>query len=118
MKLTLSNSLIIICAIFTLASFQNPEILQYSMHNYFLERKDYADFVIQILFYSFLHDGFLHLLFNSVFIYIFWNKVEIILWEKMYALLLIFTILFTPIFILLSWEHSLWFSNFGMAILS
>lgn len=119
MKLTISNSLIIISIIFTLVSFQNNEILSFWMDNYFLGRNEYFKFIIQICFYSFIHGNIMHLVFNSLFLYIFWNQVEQMIWNKLYILFFIFTTLFNTIFILIfsSWT-TIWISGFWMALLS
>lgn len=119
MKLTLSNSFIIISTIFTLVSFQNPEILNYGMSQYFLERNDYINFLIQIAFYSFLHGWWFHLIFNSLFLYIFWNQIEERIGKKMYMFFFVFTTIFNAIFILFfSQGVTIWISGFWMALIS
>lgn len=119
MKLTLSNSLIIISIIFTLISFQNDEILIYWMNKIFLLNQDYIQFFIQFCFYNFLHWSIIHLLFNSLFIYFFWNKVEEIIWKKSFIIFFVSTTIFNAIFLLLfsNW-NTIWISWFCMALLS
>lgn len=119
MKLTLSNSFIIISTIFTLISFKNQEILVYWMNKFFLLNENYIQILIQFCFYSFIHWNIIHLLFNSLFLYIFWNKVEEIIWKKLFITFFILTTIFNGIFLLLlsSW-NTIWISWFGMALLS
>jgi len=119
MLLTLSNFLIIISFIFTLISVKNPEILSFWMNNFFILQNDFLKVFIQFCFYSFLHWWVLHLVFNSIFIYIFWNKVEEIIWFKNYFIFFILTTVFNWIFILLlSNSNTIWISWFALALLS
>lgn len=119
MKLTISNSLIIISIIFTLISFQNEEIMYLWMNSDFLIQQNYIKFLFQICFYSFIHGSIMHLVFNSLFLYIFWNQVEQSIGNKLYILFFILTTLFNTIFILIfsTWT-TIWISGFGMALLS
>lgn len=118
-RFSITNLLIIISIIFTFISFQNQEILNFWLNDYFLSQNDYLRFFIQICFYSFLHWWIMHLVFNSLFIYIFWNQVEEIIWWKLFLIFFILTTLFNTIFILLfsSW-NTIWISGFCMALLS
>lgn len=119
MKLTISNSLIIISLIFTLVSLQKPDLMIYWMNNIFLLEWKYINFVIQLCFYSFLHWGLLHLIFNSLFLYIFWNKIENEIWAKSFLIFFILTTLFNSFFILnFSNGNTVWISWFWMALLS
>lgn len=119
MKLTLSNSLIIISIVFTLVSFQNNEILIYWMNNYFLFQNDYINFLFQLCFYSFIHWSIMHLVFNSLFLYIFWNKVEEFIWKKLFINFFVLATIFNAIFLLMfSHGNTIWISWFGMALLS
>lgn len=119
MKLTLSNSFIIISTIFTLVSFQNPELINYGMHSYYLLWSEYTKTFIQFCFYSFLHADLQHLIFNSLFIFIFWNKVETLIGKQAFLQFFILTALFDWVFILLFSDGiNMWISGFGMALLS
>lgn len=119
MKLTISNSLIIISTIFTLVSFQNPELSNYGMHSYYLLDSEYGKTFIQFCFYSFLHADIPHLIFNSLFIFIFGNKIESIIGKPAFLQFFILTALFDGIFILFfSKGITMWISGFGMALIS
>lgn len=111
--------MIIISFIFTLISLKNPEILVFWMNSYFIIIWNYLNLFFQFLIYSFLHWWFLHLIFNSIIIYIFWNKVEDIIWWKNYVIFFILTTIFNWIFILLlsNW-NTIWISWFAIALLS
>lgn len=119
MKLTISNSLIIISAIITFISFKNIELLSFWMNGYFFALWDYMKLVLQFIFYSFLHWSIFHLLFNWVFLYYFWNQVEIILWFKKYLIFFVLATVFNWVSILIftSW-NTIWISGFCMALLS
>lgn len=119
MKLTLSNSFIAISAVFTFLSFSNQEILLFWMNNYFLYSWDYFRVFFQFLFYSFLHWGIFHLLFNSAFLYFFWNQVEAILWWKKYLVFFVLSTIFNWVSILIfASGNTIWISGFCMALLS
>lgn len=119
MWLNISNSLIIISAIFTFFSFKDSEFLIFWMNDFFLVQWDYLKLFFQFCFYSFLHWSILHLVFNSLFLYIFWNKVEEYMGKKDYFIFFIFvTILnWISLLILSSW-NTIWISWFAMALLA
>ncbi len=119
MKWSISNSLIIISIIFTFVSFQNNEILNFWMNHSFFSQNEYIKFFIQICFYSFIHWNIMHLVFNSLFLYIFWNKVEELIGNKLFVVFFILTTLFNALFIFMfSSGNTIWISWFGMALLS
>lgn len=120
MKFKITNWLIIICIIFTIISFINNDLLLYWLNTNFLKPKLYLqNFIIQLFTYSFLHWWIMHLLFNSVFLYTFWNKVECLLWWKKYLIFFIFNTLFNAVAILIfsSWT-TIWISWFCMSLLA
>lgn len=119
MKLTISNYLIIICFIFTIYSFYDSSILFFWMNNISLHLESLQTLVLQFLLYSFLHGNIFHILFNSIFLYVFWNKVEQIIWKNNYLIFFIFATLFIWLFILLlSKWNTIWISWFTMALLT
>lgn len=120
MKLTVSNWLIIISLIFTWYSYLNPEIIMYWMNSFFLERWDYLSFFYQIVVHNFIHWWFMHLAFNSIFLYIFWNQIEEYLSKKTYIIFFIWSVVFNTIFLLLLTTNTttVWISWFAMALLS
>lgn len=119
MWLSLSNALIIISTIFTFVSFQNPDFTLFWMNSYFLQNGDFLRTFFQFCFYSFLHGSILHLLFNSLFIFIFWNKVEDYLGKKLFFIFFVFvTILNWVSILILSNANTIWISWFALALLS
>lgn len=70
-RMSFSNLLIATSVVVTIISFLAPAILAYGMNWFFLLQRDYVSFGIQFLLYQFLHGGILHLLMNSIFIYMF-----------------------------------------------
>jgi len=119
MKLNITNSLIIISIIFTIISFQKEDILFFWMNNYFLNSWEYFELFLQFCFYSFIHGSIMHLAFNSLFLYIFWNQVEEILWSKKYLIFFVLNTIFVWISILIfSKANTVWISWFGMALIS
>ncbi len=53
------------------------------------------------------------------FIYIFWNQIEFLIWQKRYILFFILNTIFTWFFLLfLSDWNTIWISGFAMAILA
>lgn len=119
MKFSISNSLIVIAIIFTYVSFQNIEMRLYGVNNFFIDQWKYFDFFIQICFYSFIHGSLLHILFNSLFVYVFGNKIEDIVGKKVFFLFFVLTTIFNSIFLLiLTTGNTIGMSWFGMALLS
>lgn len=122
MWFSISNILIIISIIFTFFSAWNPELSRFfGMSHLFLLQWDYLKLFFQFCLYSFLHGGFFHLLFNSVFLYFFWNQLEYHIWKKWYILFFILTTIFNGIALLLFTQIgtiTIWISGFALAILS
>jgi len=118
-KLTISNLLILLSWIFTLAVYINPDLYQYWINKYFFYKWDYLIYFIQFFSWTFIHSWITHFLMNSVFLYYFWNPLENIIWRKKY---LIFFITCTIILGLtisnLSDWNTVWISWFAMALLS
>ncbi len=118
-KITVSNFLILICIFVTLISFFMPKILIFWMNDFFILNKNYVWFIVQFILYQFLHWWIFHLLSNSIFIYIFWNQIEFLIWKKSYILFFILNTIFTWLFLLfLSDWNTIWISGFAMAILA
>ncbi len=88
---SISNILIYISVVFTAISFFYQPIFQLGMNSYFLDRWIYHIFITQIFTSNFLHWGLMHLAFNSLFVYLFGNQVENLLWTKKYIIFFIFT---------------------------
>lgn len=118
-KQSFSNLLILTSFIFTLISFIFPDFLIFGMNKYFIQNWNYLFFVIQFFTYSFLHWWILHLFSNSIFLYIFWNPVEQIIWKDKFILFFVLTTIFNWILLLIfsSW-NTIWISWFAMAVLT
>lgn len=116
---TISNTLIILSTITTILTYIFPEVLYFGMNNWFVSAWNYLFFVIQIILYQFLHWGIIHLLSNSLFLYIFWNQLEFTIWKIKYLIFFILNSIFVAISLLVfsSW-NTIWISGFAMAILT
>lgn len=118
-RTSISNYLIIISIFFTFLAFYHPWLYNFGMNSYFLNRWIYHIYFIQFFTSNFLHWWILHLLFNSIFIYYFWNIVELILWSKKYLIFFVFTAIFNGLLLtILSAWNTIWISWFAMAILA
>jgi len=120
MKLTITNYIIIICFIFTIYSFYDNSILLFWINNFLsLNWQHINTVILQFLLYSFLHWNIVHILFNSIFLYVFWNKIEQILWKNIYLIYFIFgTIFIWFILFFFTKENTIWISWFTMALLT
>lgn len=118
--LSISNILIIISIFFTfVANYLYRDFMSYWMNSFFLHNWDYITYILQYFTYSFIHWWVLHILFNSVFIYYFWNMLEYIIWQKKYIIFFIFVTIFNWVALtLLTNANTIWISWFAMAILA
>ncbi|MCH2188231.1 rhomboid family intramembrane serine protease [Candidatus Gracilibacteria bacterium] len=117
--LSLSNILIGISALATLAGTLFPGIYLFGMNDIFLDQGYYHIYIIQFFSSVFLHGGIFHLFANSVFVYIFGNQVEDILGAKKYLLFFVISCVFVGIGVtFLSDGNTVGISGFGLAILS
>jgi len=116
---TFSNFLIYCSIFFTLLSFIIPNILLFGINDFFIVNWKWYMIFIQFFVWSFLHWSFMHLLFNSIFIYYFWNILELLIWKKKMIYFFIFTVFFigTMLLINIKW-NTIWISWFAMALLS
>lgn len=118
-KYTISNFLIYISWLFTLISYFYPDILVFWINNVFLNNKVYYIYFLQIFIWTFLHWWMLHFLSNSIFIYLFWNVLELLIWRKKYLIFFLFTVIFNWIFLsFINTWNIIWISGFCMALLS
>jgi len=116
---SVSNILIYISVIFTAISFFYQSIFRFGMNDLFLQQWIYHIFIIQMFTSMFLHGGITHILFNSVFVYLFGNQVEIAIWKKNYLYFFIFTAIFTGVWLtLVNAGNTIWISSFCLAILT
>ena len=92
---SVSNILIGISLLATIAVMLFPELYRFGMNDAFLNRWIYHIFIIQMFTSQFLHGGVMHIAFNSVFVYLFGNQVENLLGTKKYIVFFIFTAIVT-----------------------
>ena len=120
MKVNTTLYLIIVSFIFTIIWYINPLIFQYWMNNYFLNNWNYIWFIFQIVIYSFIHGWFLHFISNTIFLYLFWNSLEDLIWSKKYIVFFILTTIFNAVFLIIFSGNNttVWISGFCMALLS
>ena len=117
--LSISNILLIISAVFTLAAFIYPWLYAFGMNDDFLNIWAYHIYIIQFFSSTFLHWSVLHLFTNAIFIYIFWNQVELILGKKKYIHFFITNSIFIWLWItFFSQWTTVWISWFCMAVLT
>jgi len=119
-RFTISNLLILISIVFTaIWYFSSSFISEWWINNFYLREWKFFHYIIQIFSWTFIHSWITHLFMNSIFIYYFWNIIEIILWKTKY---LIFFILFVIsnwiILAFLNDSNVIWISWFAMAILT
>ncbi len=117
--MTISNILIIISSIVTALSVFVWWLWNFGINDTFLLESSYHLFILQFILYQFLHWWILHLLFNSLFIFIFWNWLEDLIWKRKYIYFFIFNTVFVwiSLFLLTSW-NTIWISWFCMALLT
>lgn len=118
-----SNVIFTLCSASFLATICTeiwPElIIKYWMSSFHYLEWSYWFVFFQLFTSQFIHWDFLHLLFNMIFVYIFWNYVANIIWEKLLTLFFIFSSIFIWIFLLIfSQWITIGMSGFALAILS
>ncbi len=118
-RLTFSNSLILICIVFTILVTVWNHLYIFGMNNVFLDQWLYHIYFIQFFTGSFIHWWLLHLFANSIFLYIFWNAVEWIIWKKKFFIFFVFVTIFNWVLLSLFAEwNTVWISWFCMALIS
>lgn len=115
---SISNIFIWISCIVTAIVISIPDLYLYWINSYFFDKWEYNILIIQLFSWVFMHGGLLHLLANSIFLLLFWNIVENIIWIKNYIIFFIITVLSSWISLLLftSWT-TVGISGFAMALL-
>lgn len=119
--MTVSNILIIIASIITALSVFIWWLSDFWINRAFISEASYHFFFLQFFLYQFLHWSLLHLVFNSVFIFVFWNWLEDIMWRWKYITFFVFNTFFVwiSLFFLSSPEtNTIWISWFCMALLT
>lgn len=116
-----SFKLIFISLIFTLWAYIKPDLYMFWLNHSFIDNWNYLVYSIQLFTSVFLHGDFIHFLFNSIFIYIFWTSLELLIWKKKFIIFFIFIVLFNGILLTYftnSSVNTIWMSWFWMAIIS
>ncbi len=118
-KISISNILIIISLFFTVLLYKYPEISVFWMNSFYLDQWKYHIYFLQFFTSTFLHWWIIHFLSNALFIFIFWNTVELIIWKRNYLIFYIFSVFFIWLWLTFLWEwNTIWISWFCMATLA
>lgn len=118
-KWTISNSLIVISAIFTLFTFINPNVYRFGMNGIFFDAWMYQYWFLQMFTSQFLHWGIMHLLMNAVFILYFGNVLEWKIWKDKMLLFFVSCCIFLWVFLtLMNVWNTVWISWFALAVLT
>jgi membrane associated rhomboid family serine protease len=118
-KKSVSNIFILISVLFTVIVYIFPDFYKFGMNDYFLNNWKYYIYFLQFFTSNFIHGWIFHLFFNWIFIYYFWNQVELILWAKKYVIFFIFNAIFVWIWLtMIEAGNTVWISWFALAILS
>jgi len=116
---SISSILIYTCIIVTIFAYFFPNLYNFGINDIFIKDHKYYLVFIQFFLWTFLHLSITHLLFNCIFIYYFWNILELLMWKKKFLIFFIFSVLFicSMLFINISW-NTIWISWFAMALLT
>ena len=119
-KFTISNLFILISIVFTAIWYLSSQfITEWWINNFYLKEWNYFHYILQIFSWTFIHGWILHLFMNSIFIYYFWNVVEIILWKTKYIIFFVLFVIFNWIILAyLNNSNVIGISWFAMAILT
>jgi len=120
-KFSISTILILLSVIFTIIWYINPEFIsEWSINNFYLNKWDFFHWLIQFFTGTFIHWWIMHIFMNTIFIYYFWNILEIILWKTKYIIFFVLFIIFN--WIVLSYlqpnAYTIWISWFAMTIIT
>lgn len=114
------STFLIYCSIFfTTIAFFYPEIYVLWINKAFLSTNFFYLIIFQFFIWTFLHWWILHLVFNSIFIFYFWNTLEALIWKKKFIIFYIFSVFFIWSLLIVSVDwNTIWISWFAMALLS
>ena len=116
---TFTNILLLEMAGTTAVSYAYPALGIYGMNGWFLGSHQYGSVAMQVVLYQLLHGGIVHLLGNSLFLYIFGNVLERKLGTDRYLLLFVGNTLFVAAsLVLLTDSNTIGASGFAMAVLA
>ena len=120
-RVTISNIFIWLSLLFTVLYKVVPDFYLLGMNHFFINQWKYHIYFIQFFSSNFIHWGAFHLFFNSIYIYYFWNQVEIMLGKNKYTAFFIFNAIFVWIWLTLFsglFDNTIWISGFCLALLS
>ncbi len=115
-----SHLLILICVLVTGISTFVPNLEMYGMSGFFLSTRDYGQFLLQLIFFQFLHGGIFHLVMNSYFLYQVGPEVEMRMSPSQFRLFFVLNTIFTTGALLIFAPNvsTIGISGFAMAILT
>lgn len=118
-KLTFSNILILLSIVFTLLIFMFDSLYLFWMNRAFFNAGMYHMWILQFFTSQFIHGWILHLLFNSLFIYYFWNILETIIGYKKMIVFFLWNTIFLWLLITFLWAwNTVGISWFALAVLT
>lgn len=120
-KISITYLFISLSFIFTIFATLNNELYVFWLNKFFLNEWNYLVFSLQLFLSNFLHWWITHLAFNSLFLYLFWTQIELLIWRVKYLYFFIFIVFFNWFFLVfLAWDYvnTIWISGFCMAIIS
>lgn len=120
-KIYTSYIIIVIAIVFTFIAQLNPDLYSFWINNFYIKRDQEFFFIIQIFTGMFLHGGLFHLFWNSLFIFIFWPRVEEILQKSglyIFFFILSAVVIAWGLLYLAPYINTFWLSWFALALLS
>lgn len=114
------ETLLSISFLATLSVYIYPELIySYGLNMMYFSQWNYFQWFIQIFSSQFVHWDFFHLIFNSIFILLFWKIIESLIWWKNLTIFFISSSIFIWIWILIfSSGTTVWMSGFAMWLLA
>lgn len=103
----------------TIAVTFDRELYIFGMNTIFLDRWIYHLYAMQFITSQFIHGWIMHLAFNGLFIYHFWNILEWLIWKNKFLIFFILTsfINWLSITYFSNW-NTVWISWFALALLT
>lgn len=114
------SSFLIYCSIaVTIMAYFYPDMYILWINDIFIKNGMLYIVFVQLFVWTLLHQWFMHLLFNSIFIFYFWNTLEALIWKKKFILFYVFSVFFIWWMLLLNIKwNTIWISWFTMALLA
>lgn len=121
MNLNKSFSILLIycSALMTFLVHLFPELILLWINDFFIRNNMPYIIFIQFFIWTFMHWSIMHLALNSIFIYYFWNILELLIWRRRFIYFFLFSVFFIWWMLLLNIKwNTIWISWFAMALLS